>query len=492
MLKKIFNHTPIILLFVVILAGAFLRFSQLGESSLWIDEGYSINASTAIMEHGYPLLESGQVYTNQPLVAYAIAGSTGLFGLDPFNPWSARIPAALFGVLVILMTFIFARRIFENDWLALGCAIFIAFLPWEIAWSRQARGYTMLQFFLLVSFDQLYIFLESKKFRASFFAAAALVLAWLSHGLAVAFIPGFLFTLLVWLVTERRKVSYIALLPLSIITAGASYLGVKFVQHLEIVNYLSYYNSFVLEHYMVIFILGITGFIIMILRRNSNWAGTILLGATAMAYVIIAGYGSTVQYRYLTPLLPFISIGSMYTIYYALQTMVPRLHKNSQLIPPVASCIIFVGLLFFAQHIALTPTSTLYPDSPQSNFRDAYQYVLDNQTENDQVVSPYAHLTNIYLGDPGVLLPVSLTGRKSELQATITSNKTDYYTNTNITDDAKLFNPVNRQSGFLIIDHMARQRIPSTFNTAMSKQYFQLVYFSPSKEDGGNVWVFKY
>src|SRR3989338_5633022 len=71
--------------------GLFLRVYGLGEQSLWIDEGYTINASQAILERGIPQLDSGKMYSGWMLSTYMTAGAMKVFGFDPFSPWSARI-----------------------------------------------------------------------------------------------------------------------------------------------------------------------------------------------------------------------------------------------------------------------------------------------------------------------------------------------------------------------------------------------------------------
>lgn len=47
------------LLFVVLFFGAFMRLWQLGYSSYWLDEGFTLMQARGIATHGYPLLDSG-------------------------------------------------------------------------------------------------------------------------------------------------------------------------------------------------------------------------------------------------------------------------------------------------------------------------------------------------------------------------------------------------------------------------------------------------
>ena len=136
------NWGMIFILAIFVGWGGFLRLYDLGEQSLWIDEGYTINASQAIIDQGKPILGSGSSYNAHLLHTYTTAASMKLFGFEATNPWAARLPAAIFGILTILAAYLFTYRITKNKLTALAATFIIAFSYWEIAWSRQARGYT--------------------------------------------------------------------------------------------------------------------------------------------------------------------------------------------------------------------------------------------------------------------------------------------------------------------------------------------------------------
>lgn len=491
--QRFFTILPTFLLVIVIIFGSYIRVQNLGESSLWIDEGYSINGAFAVQEHGYPLLESGRLYTNQPLASYMVAGSITLFGLDPYNPWSARIPSVVFGIATILAVFLFTRRLFGNDWIALGASIIIAFLPWEIAWSRQARGYTMLQFFLIASLDQLLAFMRDKKFISSVAAVVSLVLAFFSHALTIAFLPGFFFILAVWIVRNRKNLPHIALLPISIIALGTLWIGLQYIQGLTIYNYLSWYNDFITTSFPLLFGLGVTGFLFAMLHEERELSGSLLLATCAIAYVIIAAYGQTVHYRYLTALLPFISIGVAYSLFGIVATIQKIITKPNHLNTIGACCVIIVIGLLVQQNILIAQTSsTLMNGSPQPDFVGAYKYIKEEITNTDVMISPYAHLNKIYLNNPGLLLPISLTGRSSELLFTITPEEADHYTNAPVIYAPELLTSTETLDGFLLLDTMAQQRMPKEFNAFIENLAFQVVYFSTVEENGGGIWVFKF
>jgi len=486
------KNIVMIIFFCIFVSGGYFRVYNLGEQSLWIDEGYSINAAQQILEHGKPLLESGQMYTNQPLASYIITAVIKIFGFDPFNPWSARLPFALFGMFNILIVFLLTKRLFDDDWVALGAAFFVAFFPWEIAWARQARGYIMLQFFLLLSFDHLIAFIQEKKIYHAFLASISFVFAYFSHNLAIAFLPGFFLVIGLWILLGIQKISWKKCWPFLLLFIGAIVVGKSWLQNLDIINYIKFYNQFIIEQMSWIFGIGLIGFILAIFQKRHIVSGILLLGTTTIAYIIIASYGATLQYRYLVPLIPFMGIGCIYVFYYFFHKIASLVKRYS--LDTIASPIAFFTfciILIMTHQAIFYPTSQLDTSSPQPDFKEGYLYISENISDGEIIISPYAHLTYIYMGSPGVLLPISLTGRKSELAFTITPQSTDYYTNAPIINPPELPLVVNEKNGFIIIDSMARNRIPKTFRLLQENRNFQLVYFS-STGHGDDIWVFKF
>ncbi len=139
------------ILILLVFLGLLIRIWNLGTPSLWIDEGFTINAAQATLHHSYPLLDSGKIYSSMPLITYITAGILAVVPFDPFNPWPLRLPSVFFGLGVIVMSYLIAKKLLEDDTLALLTAGIITFSYWEITWSREIRGYTALQFFILLA-----------------------------------------------------------------------------------------------------------------------------------------------------------------------------------------------------------------------------------------------------------------------------------------------------------------------------------------------------
>ncbi len=144
-------------LLLLLLVGGWLRFANLGELTAQVDEGFQALAVEAILEHGYPKLDTGFVYGRSPLFLYAQAGSAWLFGL---SEWSLRFPSAVFGLLGIPVAYVLGRKLFDNGedqksvWLGVGVGLVLAAMfavsAWQLEYARYGRFYTLFQLFYML------------------------------------------------------------------------------------------------------------------------------------------------------------------------------------------------------------------------------------------------------------------------------------------------------------------------------------------------------
>ncbi len=154
------------ILIVILLIASFLRLWKLNQVpvSLFGDEldvGY----------HAYSILKTGQDYSDNtwpihfqslaewrtPLYLYASVPTVAIFGITPFG---VRLPAAIFGILGVLVLYLLVKQIFNNEKLALISAGVMTFSPWAIQYSRAGFEVTQLLFFLLLG---LWLFFKSLK-----------------------------------------------------------------------------------------------------------------------------------------------------------------------------------------------------------------------------------------------------------------------------------------------------------------------------------------
>src|SRR3990167_4049346 len=145
----------------ITILGFILRIYSLSSQSIWMDESFSMNAAYEILEKGIPLLDSGAFYgLGYLLHLYLMAFFILLFP----DVWGARFLSVIFGTLTIPLAYYFAKTVFDETFSEKGSnkgflfAVIIAFSTIEIAWSRQARMYSQLQFFFLLSLLLFYKF----------------------------------------------------------------------------------------------------------------------------------------------------------------------------------------------------------------------------------------------------------------------------------------------------------------------------------------------
>jgi len=155
--------TEYLVLALIVLLGAFLRFYQLGVNPPSIDWD-----ETSIGYNAYSILKTGaDEYGNHlpiafrsfddykpPVYVYLTVPSVALFGLNEF---AVRLPAALIGVAAIVVVYFLVKEILLNwdrnkrEYIALASAFFLAISPWHLQFSRAAFEGNVGMFFLILS-----------------------------------------------------------------------------------------------------------------------------------------------------------------------------------------------------------------------------------------------------------------------------------------------------------------------------------------------------
>lgn len=158
-----------LLLVLIIVLAAFLRFYQLGinpPSLTWDEVAWGYNAYSLGIdgrdEFGRFLpisyLESFGDF-KPPVYAYLDVLPVKVFGLNEF---ATRFPSALFGVLTVLITYFLTKRIFSSskysEQYALLSSLILAISPWHIMLSRAAFEANVASFFLVTG---IWLFLEA-------------------------------------------------------------------------------------------------------------------------------------------------------------------------------------------------------------------------------------------------------------------------------------------------------------------------------------------
>ncbi len=163
-------HIPI--LAFILLAGLILRFYRLDNHSIFFDEKSTMVVSQGIVLEGAnqkdvfskPTFTPAEFWSHKTFDDYCEAMTRSDIGNSPFyyfllhlwmdvfglSDFSARSLSVFFSVLTILFTYLFASRFFSVG-VALLAAAIVAIEPFFIAYSHQARNYSLTFFLTLLS-----------------------------------------------------------------------------------------------------------------------------------------------------------------------------------------------------------------------------------------------------------------------------------------------------------------------------------------------------
>lgn len=138
--ERVGGLRPAWILALIVLAGAVVRFWGLGSVGLHGDEKTMALPVMSLVNEGLPLMPSGMFYPRAVGQLYLMAASIMAFGQ---SEWAMRLPSALCGVLLIVLTWNVGKRFLTPVWnLALTAAV--AFLPSFIEDAQTARMYVFL------------------------------------------------------------------------------------------------------------------------------------------------------------------------------------------------------------------------------------------------------------------------------------------------------------------------------------------------------------
>ncbi len=144
------TYQALLLLLITLLAAA-LRFYKLGAWSFWGDEVITVDrASHGLFYNGVSLIATSRILTWLSLNWFDI------------SEWSARLPAALAGIVSIPILYFPIRKIF-GPITALLAMLFLAVAPWHLYWSQNARFYAVLLLFYTLALLTFYIGIEKDR-----------------------------------------------------------------------------------------------------------------------------------------------------------------------------------------------------------------------------------------------------------------------------------------------------------------------------------------
>lgn len=167
----------IVLILAIVVIASFFRLWQLDSLPVGLFPDEAANGQDALLilsgQHS-PFFERG--LGRETLYFYLLAGSIGLFGI---GVWQIHIISALIGILTVIVTWLLAKRLF-NERVAFLASFFLATSIWHTTLSRTGFRAILIPLLSTLFFYFVYLaFKESSRKKRTLFA----ILAGLSLGL---------------------------------------------------------------------------------------------------------------------------------------------------------------------------------------------------------------------------------------------------------------------------------------------------------------------
>ncbi len=294
----------------------------LNNHPFWIDEFSSADQSRFLWQYGLHAFNNPLKYfEHHNITTYFLIGS--FFKLFGLKEGIARMPSVIIGSLIPLLVFILSRYFFNLP-TAIGASLLTAFSYFEITWSRQARGYMLLQAITLLT---LFLYLKitedkNKSLYIKIFFIFTITLGLLTH----TFFLVFILTLIINYVIVHRKnllpliksrlfyltcITAFALLYLSG-SISAIWGNIRTI-FLNPVNNLWYYHSFLWREYGLLTFLGLVGLFLGLINYPKKLAPVVIYSILHLLFIsfLWTHYIS----KYTLPIFPFILIGVAYVLY---------------------------------------------------------------------------------------------------------------------------------------------------------------------------------
>lgn len=488
---------------IMLAYGTFLRVYPINKQPYWMDEGYTINAVLAYkadeIEGFSAVLDSGQHYECF-LYCYPTAILSATFGDEPFV---YRVLAIFAGISLIFAIYTTSRHLYTKK-IALLASFFTIFAYFQIAWSTQARWYTLVALLFWVSINLILSasIAKNARYKILYIVAAIITasLAVFGHTLALLVFPALILS---WFNTHhnykqifsRKKELFLFIL----LVCAAGLFFIKEIYYLlaglSLHFGLPYYISFILREYW-----GLLPFIIfaIVTARRTEW---LLLTIFLLYLIPLSTLTSIIHYRYLFYVTPALYILAAIGVF-----RVGDVLKSSYQVPSYMTVFIAIFLFF------VSPTGTLLPQdrywlesddpatlnvrpgyayTPQPDWNAAYAYIADNKETGDITISSHPHFTKIFLHEPGYWISYDYLGMDNRTQYR-TADDREFYVGAQILDDLDAIKALTEtHHGYIIYDYMAADGRITPEILDYVETNFEPV-FQKTDNSYSQIWVYKF
>jgi len=162
---------------IIVLMGAGLRITQIGEQSLWLDEFFSY--FLAIKE--IPQIIEGTAQDILPPLFYVALHPITIIGKDEIF---LRVLSLIFSILNLPILYLLAKEMFSVK-IGLAATFLLAVDPLHILYAQEARMYTMLAFLTTLSYYFFWQAWKRDRYLYWFLFTITMTLAFYTHSLAI-------------------------------------------------------------------------------------------------------------------------------------------------------------------------------------------------------------------------------------------------------------------------------------------------------------------
>lgn len=400
----------------LVLAGLILRVWGLGVQSMWFDEALTANAAKGLLQTGKPVMPSGSLYWWGITSTLLSAVSAKILG---FTDFALRLPHAVLGAATIPLVYLLGKDLFDQQ-VGIIAATFVTFLTWEIAWSRQARMYPLMQFLYTASIIMIYRVEKQFDLKNLGLLLSALLLGALTHRIlyimpvvAVAYLAT---TQLIDREISVVKASGIGTIGF-VVSLIVARVGMSYSQLMERIlekkaSYWPGYQSWLQNNISPLLTLGIVGAVLPF-QRSRHREGILLLLSTIPALYIVSTRTLLFGTRYIYFLVPVAAVWTALAVDQIFNYTRKTLKQYG--LEPEYLLILLTALIIAVGSFTLTPKNSydLGVNAPQPDFKSAYNYLQPRLTENDTLIVGWSTPTYRYLGtqaDYGLRFDKSGTG----------------------------------------------------------------------------------
>ncbi len=410
-------------MFVVIFFLASFGYRFLGVTSnhpFWVDEFSTANQAILLMGKGLSVLQDKSVYfeLNKLVPTLLTTASFLIFGI---SEWSTRIPFVILGSFVPPLVYIIAKNLFGHK-VALSAGILATTSYFMITWSRQARGYVLIELLVLVTLLFYHRLLTKIKivegklkdvdqiYKPIFALLACGILGFFTHPFYYILIIAIALHLATYLIinyTHRNTVS-LSIVSVAILIGVVPFVvqGALTAGFLGRYNNVWYYHSFLWREYGLIFYLGLIGLGIGLLRKPKFFSAILLYCLCHLIFICFA-FGPYVS-RYILPIFPFIIIGVAITIVELSQSINAYALFGKKRMPVFVVAIILTAFFVVNGHKFVLKPKQFY--SVNHDFREIalidYDQIYDKITQKGKldenrtaVIDTWADRAEWYLGN---------------------------------------------------------------------------------------------